>query len=93
MKVLGYDYRIDRTQTVDSLSSMGRFQVRPQLIHIANDQADEQKISTLIHEVIEAINYHLKLDLEEKEVMGLEAGLYQVLKDAGVDLKPLLEVE
>ncbi len=37
--------------------------------------------STLIHEIIEQINWHLELKLEHSTISQLEAGLYQVLKD------------
>ena len=37
--------------------------------------------STLIHEVIEAINYNNNLNLKHNQIMVLENNLYQVLKD------------
>ena len=87
MKILGYTYQVE---IVDS-DAMGRFQARRQRLQIASDLAGDGKLSTLLHEIIEAINYHLGLNLPHRTIMALEAGLYQVLADNGVDLSPLLE--
>ena len=43
----------------------------------------------MLHEIIEAINYHLELEMEHNVRMGLEAALFQVLTANGVDLSPL----
>lgn len=61
------------------------------VLHIATDLDDEMKRSTMIHEAMEALNYHLGLDMEESQIMAMEAGLFQVLVEAGVDLSPLDE--
>ena len=71
---------------------MGRFHAKSQSIQIANDINQQQDESTMIHEAIEAINYHLGLELEHKDITALEAALYQVLTDNGVDLAPLMDL-
>lgn len=46
----------------------------------------------MLHEIMEVIAYHLHLELpqdQHKVIMPLEAALY--LRDAGVDLSPLLK--
>lgn len=50
-------------------------------IFINSDQAASQQESTLLHEIIENINWQLNLGFEEKTICQLEAALYQVLKD------------
>ena len=72
------------------MDAMGRFQSRRQRLQIADDLAGDEQLSTILHEIIEALNYHLALDLPHNAIMGLEAGLYQVLVDSGVDLSPLM---
>ena len=90
VKILGYTYRVEVVDS-DAMDAMGRFQSRRQRLQIADDLAGDELLSTLLHEVIEALNYHLALDLPHNAIMQLEAGLYQVLADNGVNLAPLLE--
>jgi hypothetical protein len=47
--------------------------------------------SIIIHEILEALNYHLELELPHRTISALESGLYQTLHDAGVDLQLLLK--
>lgn len=90
MKILGYTYQVEIVDS-EAMDAMGRFQARRQRLQIASDLAGDERLSTLLHEVIEALNYHLALNLPHRTIMALEAGLYQVLADNGVDLSPLLE--
>lgn len=89
MKILGYNYRVVRGATVAEMDAHGRQHPRTQVLQVASDLTDEGYASTLLHEVLEALNYHLGLKLEHKVIMSLEAGLFQVLVDNGVDLSPL----
>jgi hypothetical protein len=43
-----------------------------------------------LHEVLELLNHHLGLELRESKILALEAGLYYVLTQNGVELSPLL---
>jgi hypothetical protein len=90
MKILGYDYKLVVEEDHDNAT--GRCHISKQLIRISPDQCAQQKESTILHEIIEALAYHLHLELpsdQHKVIMPLEAALYQVLIDAGVDLSPL----
>lgn len=89
MKILGYTYQIEIVDS-DVMDAMGRFQARRQRLQIASDLVGDERLSTVLHEVLEALNYHLALNLRHATIMALEAGLYQVLADNGVDLNPLL---
>lgn len=89
MKILGYTYQVE-VVSADAMDAMGRFQARRQRLQIASDLTGDERMSTLLHEIIEALNYHLALNLPHAKIMALEAGLYQVLVDGGVDLAPLL---
>lgn len=93
MKIFGYQYRVNRSKDTDELEHFGSFFMKRQEIAIANDMCDEQKISTLLHECIEAINAHLQLELGHSQIMGIESGIYQILSDNGIDLSPLLEMK
>lgn len=92
MKILGYNYKLDLDKTLKSLDgNMGFCNMDHQVLTVASDLEDDAKCSTLLHEAIEALNYHLELKLEHRQISSLEAGLHQVLSDNGVDLSPLLE--
>ena len=89
MKILGYTYTLVADGDNERMGAFGRQHTKSQTLQIATDLCAEQVVSTVLHEVIEAINYHLQLHLEHPVVMSLEAALYQVLTDNGVDLTPL----
>lgn len=51
-------------------------------IIVVNDTLPKsQQDSTLLHEIIEAINFAYELKLEHSQIMTLETSLYQVLHD------------
>ncbi len=52
-----------------------------QTIWIDTDQHREGQESSLIHEIIEALDYHYELKLSHQTIATLETALYQVLKD------------
>ena len=82
MSILGNTYEVQLEDSFrEGKEEMGSTCVTLQKITINNKCCKEQQASTLLHEIIEALNYHLDLDLEHKTMMGLEAGLIQVIKD------------
>jgi len=55
-------------------------------IEIDPDSDDDIKSITILHEIIHAIDYvYLQQKLEEKTIDGLATGLWQVLKQWGID--------
>lgn len=91
MKILGYDYLIVDGEDYGRVA--GSCDVKQAVIHVDPAQTPEMQESTVLHEIIEALAYHLNLMLPpnaDEVIMPLEAGLYQVLTAAGVDLSPLL---
>jgi len=91
MNILGYSYQLVEEGDADFIGAFGRKHVAKQVIQIAEDMVEQQRVSTVLHEIIEALNYHLELELGHNKVMSLEAGLYQVLTENGVDLNPLVK--
>lgn len=80
IKVLGHDYHvviIDSSET-DPYGSMNP---STNTIRLNKNKVQSQIDSTLLHEIIEALNHDLELRLEHNQISSLEAGLYQVLKD------------
>jgi hypothetical protein len=80
IKILGYDYKIEYLEN-DSMKAFGRFNAEKQSILIGNDLPIDLQKSSLIHEIIEALNFYLELELPHNKITSLEAGLYQVFKD------------
>ena len=92
MRILGYEYSLDASKTIEELGgNMGFCNFSLQQISVARDIKMDGKLSTLVHEVIEALNYHLELNLKHKQISALEVGLNQVLSENGIDLSVLLD--
>jgi len=91
MKILGYHYSIERQQGDFEFNYMGFVNAKDHKIIISADVCIDQQISTILHEIIEALDYHLELCLDHQTIMLLEAGLYQTLKDNGISLEPLAD--
>ena len=89
MKILGYTYELIVDGDSDALGAFGRIDPSKQIIRIASGLNDQQFESSILHEIIEALNYHFHMEMLEGVIMSLEAGLYQALVDNGVDLSPL----
>ena len=92
IKILGYTYEIIEGNS-ERMDALGRYHVREQKIQIASNMCNEQKVSTVLHEIIEALDYHLEFNLNHNIIQALESTLYQVLTDNGVDLTPILKLE
>lgn len=91
MKILAYDYKIKaESAPVEKLAFMGRHNGGDLNIIICTGMPRQNQESTMIHEIIEAINWQLKVNLREQQIIFLEIGLYNVLRNAGVDLRPLM---
>lgn len=92
MKILGYNYTLDSIFDTEELGgNAGKCYAGSQHISLAKNLTVDGAESTLIHEIIEAVDYHLELKLEHKQICALEVALYNVLKENGVDLVPLLK--
>jgi len=92
LKILGYDYALEGVDS-EMFEAAGRCKFGAQRIQYDCTMHAQQQASTIFHEILEALNYHLHLGLDEVHIMGLEAGLYQVLEDNGVSLDPLVPEE
>jgi hypothetical protein len=78
IKVGGLDYKL---QFVDGLADFGSTNFNKQVILIDKDLTNDNKVSTLVHEILEILNSQNDLNLTHQTISTLEAGLYQVIKD------------
>jgi hypothetical protein len=91
LKILGYSYVLDLSKKLRDLGgNVGNCDMDNKIMQVANDVDSDMIASTLLHEIIEALNYHLELKLEHRQIMGLEAGLYQALSENGASLDSLI---
>jgi len=91
LKILGYSYALDLSKKLRGLGgNVGNCDMDNKIMQVANDVDSDMMTSTLLHEIIEALNYHLELKLEHGQIMGLEAGLYQALSENGASLSGLI---
>lgn len=89
MKILGADFDVVY-MTERECSDSGDCHPRYQVIRLQKDAHDDFIMDTLIHEIIEAINTKLNLELPHPTIYALAAGLFAVMNDNGVNLTPLL---
>ena len=91
LRVLGYNYTLDLSKTLeDMVDNVGTCNLDKKIFTLANDVDKDAMVSTLLHEIIEAVNYHLELGLEHRQIMGLEVGLNQAISDNGGSLYNML---
>ena len=89
IQVLGYEYKLIEDGDADTMGAYGRYHAKSSTMQLASDLSQVQRESTVLHEIIEAINYHLQLELSHATIMALESTLYGSLKANGVNLTPL----
>lgn len=78
IKILGVVYKILRFR---SKKDLGRMRSGKQLIEIASHIPLDVQRSTLVHEIIEAIDTMLELNLPHPTISALETALNGVLAD------------
>ena len=89
MNILGYDYTVVEDGDSDMIGAYGRYHGKNQVLQIASGLTEQQRVSTVLHEILEAINFHLQLKLEHNVIMSLETAVFQALTANGIDLSLL----
>ena len=84
VKIGGHIYTIKLNficRTDDGQVCCGLHKGAQELIEINPGYPLGTQESTLLHEIIEAINWAGEIGMEHRQISALEEGLYQVLKD------------
>jgi len=83
VKIGGLSYKVEEKDLnkEECNNNCGYCRTTEELIVINSELPDNVKESTLLHEIIEALNYNYQLELPHATIMTLEATLYQVIKD------------
>lgn len=90
VKILGYSYTLRADRPHEKLEASGRLLPSRLHLEIASDMCKAQKISTVLHEILEGLKHHLSLKISHDDIERLETGLFTVLTDNGVNLSPLI---
>ena len=83
IRVMGSKCKVSYERGLDRGANFGVFDPQNNKIQIADEDSitEDAKLSTILHEVIEALNCKLELNLEHNQISSLESGLFQVLMD------------
>ena len=92
VKVLGYEYPVEMVERIDDDDTCRGMCYNVELrIKLCSTLPEQALRSTLLHEVIEALDSQLILHLPHDTIQRLEAGLNQVMVDNPDLLKMYLE--
>lgn len=82
MKIQGHEYKVTVvTDLVKYRDRMGESCAGLLTIDIDAELPESHKEETLIHEIIEQLNFFFELELDHNVIKCLSTGWYQVIKD------------
>lgn len=83
LRIGGHDYTVNQNPAcaINGSVCCGAHNGSRELIEVNPSFPIGTQESTLLHEIIESINWMHELKLEHRVICTLEEGLYQVLKD------------
>ena len=82
MKIMGHDYALVMNPDLQrEMATPGACCAGTLKIQIDPGAPESRKEEALLHEIIEALKYHLDLELKHDKLSALSEGLYQVLRD------------
>jgi hypothetical protein len=82
--ILGKKYSVEKRRFLARDDNCaGRHNAALCKIEIDGTSAQNMAGSILIHEILEAINYHMELGLDHPNITRLESGLFQIMKANG----------
>jgi len=85
VKVAGIEYKVeickDYTDEMNEAEFRGKVFFKENKIKLLNSYSIDEKMRTLIHEVLHIIDDNSKIDMSEETIRRVSCGLYQVLKD------------
>ena len=96
MKILSYEYKVvqepgfrqDRNNN-NNARWQGMIDYEKQEIRI--DPEHPEHMQTLIHEIIHGVARYFVVEMDEADTERIAQGVYNVMTENGVDLKPLLK--
>lgn len=91
IRIMGFDYTVFVESNTEIIKDrMGLTDFDRQIIYIYSGLSPEMKVSTLLHEILEAINFHMEMKLEHRQISCIESGFFQVLSDNNWNLESVI---
>lgn len=81
VKILGHEYKVFHENIGFKEGTSAIINVASLEIRICNSYPESRQREGLIHEIIEALDYHLNLKLPHSKIIQLGEAFYQVLKE------------
>jgi len=82
LRICGMNCKIEKVKNyARDYTFLGTFCGNDSIIKLDNDLKLEVEQKTLLHEIIESINYQFELDLEHNKISTLETALFGIIKD------------
>ena len=91
INILGYNFVISKKYTSHQLGSLGDIDLNKQVIRVAREVCPELKETTILHEIIESLNYIQNMKLSHTNIEKLELGLFSTLKNNKEFFRKFLE--
>ncbi len=92
MKIFGFRYKVVEDIAINNLGLKAVADSDAYIIRLSVGMSDQQKIATILHEIVEAAKDHVGLadKFEHPWIDMLEMSILTIMVDNGVDLTPLL---
>lgn len=81
LQVLGLRYEVALLKETMPSNAAGQMLAFKALIKVDEDAAPERRRAVLMHEIVEAINFELDLNLKHRAITSLATAINQVLAD------------
>jgi regulator of RNase E activity RraB len=93
IKIAGMKYEVKETENLTrDHGSLGNCCGNNLTINVDKDLKEDVKKKTLLHEIIEALNFEYDLEFQHNKICVLETALFAVIKDNTELIKYLSEV-
>jgi hypothetical protein len=79
--IAGKPYSIAFVATIKDADTRGQCDIEDKIILIQKDLGEKETFETLIHEVLHALEFELKIKITHKAVYSLETGISGFLLD------------
>ena len=76
IQILGKPYEVRFEDDTSMGGMMGTSKASAQVIRINTNQADENTMDTILHEILHVIDRELGIGLEERDIQCLAVGLF-----------------
>ena len=80
LRIAGHDVEVVEIDLLNNSNNTGQFLPQSDRIEIDKTVSKDVKRSTLMHEIIEAINHYYVLNLKHEKILVLETAFFEFMK-------------